>query len=347
MYQIKSILVENQGELKQVNSRERKEFWKTLSNMHGVTPENISDLLAVRKIPHTLCRFRPVTESTLTQLQENKLYFSTADWYDDPFDTYLYINYPLLRKMLQEFNNMLNDPHRLESFIKTVSSMGIPVREILTISMTSSPPPNIQQFENRIKQMRDVIQKNLYSICFCENPLNETLWMKYGDNHRGFVLLYDFHDTSTYLCGYEEKCKQCGIHKYPPNMYPVCYSNRRYDATRYALFLLLNDSLNSIRVPLPQELYNAMQQSMVWEIERISLIKKFQHHYDEEWRMILPTPYSSRPSIKLKPKKVVIGLRTPEYQKLLILAAAKVAGVSQIYSIQISKKDRLELVPVS
>lgn len=66
MYQIKSILVENQGELKQVNSRERKEFWKTLSNMHGVTPENISDLLAVRKIPHTLCRFRPITESTLT-----------------------------------------------------------------------------------------------------------------------------------------------------------------------------------------------------------------------------------------------------------------------------------------
>ena len=121
----------------------------------------------------------------------------------------------------------------------------------------------------------------------------------------------------------------------------------RYDATRYALFLLLNDSLNSIRVPIPQELSNTMQQSMVWEIERISLIKKFQHHYDEEWRMILPTPYNSRPSIKLKPKKVVIGLRTPKYQRLLILAAAKVAGVSQIYSIQISKKDRLELVPVS
>lgn len=61
--------------------------------------------------------------------------------------------------------------------------------------------------------------------------------------------------------------------------------------------------------------------------------------------MILPTPYSSRPSIKLKPKKIIIGLRTPEYKKLLIAAAAKVAGISQIYTMRINEKDRLALVP--
>ncbi len=84
---------------------------------------------------------------------------------------------------------------------------------------------------------------------------------------------------------------------------------------------------------------------MMWEIERISLIKKYRHHYDGKWRMILPTPYSSRSSIRLKPQKIIIGLRTPEYEKLLIAAAAKVAGISQIYTICINEKAKLAQVP--
>lgn len=60
--------------------------------------------------------------------------------------------------------------------------MGIPAKEILEASMASSVLPNMQQLRERICQIRDTVQKNLYSICFCENPLNETLWLKYGDN---------------------------------------------------------------------------------------------------------------------------------------------------------------------
>ena len=102
----------------------------------------------------------------------------------------------------------------------------------------------MQQLKDRICQVRDAVQKNLYSICFCENPLNETLWLKYGDNHRGFVLVYDFYDDATRLCGFEEKCKNCGITLNPPNIYPIYYCDKRYDATRYALSLLLSNALN-------------------------------------------------------------------------------------------------------
>ena len=61
--------------------------------------------------------------------------------------------------------------------------------------------------------------------------------------------------------------------------------------------------------------------------------------------MILPTPYSSRPSIKLKPQKIIIGLQTPEYEKLLIAAAAKAAGISHIYTMRINENDNLEPIP--
>lgn len=328
-----------------MNQKDRKKFWDILSNMHDASPEQIESLRTTIKMPHMLCRFRSITESTLTQLQENKLFFSTADRYDDPFDTYFYINYPKLQILLDQFYDMLNNPTSRDSFVTAVSAMGIPAKEILEASMASSVLPNVQQLRERICQIRDTVQKNLYSICFCENPLNETLWLKYGDNHRGFVLIYDFYDNATRLCGFEEKCKNCGIVLNPPNIYPVYYCDKRYDATRYTLSLLLSNALNVTQLPTTRALFQAMQQSTIWEIERISLIKKYRHHYDGEWRMILPTPYSSRPSIKLKPKKIIIGLRTPEYERLLIVAAAKVAGISQIYTMRINKKDRLAPVP--
>ena len=242
-----------------------------LLNMHDAAPEQIERLRTTIKMLHTLCRFRSITESTLTQLQENKLFFSTADRYDDPFDTYFYINYPKLQILLDQFYHMLSDPTSRGSFVAAVSAMGIPAKEILEASTVSSVLPNMQQLKDRICQVRDTVQKNLYSICFCENPLNETLWLKYGDNHRGFVLVYDFYDDATRLCGFEEKCKNCGIALNPPNIYLVYYCDKRYDATRYTLSLLLSNALNITQLPTSQALFQAMQQSTIWEIERISL----------------------------------------------------------------------------
>lgn len=124
--------------LKEMNQKDRKKFWDMLSDMHNVTPEWIESLSTTIKIPQTLCRFRSITKSTLTQLQGNKLFFSTADRYDDPFDTYFYINYPKLQILIDQFHNMINDPTSRDSFVTAVSAMGIPAKEILEASMTSS-----------------------------------------------------------------------------------------------------------------------------------------------------------------------------------------------------------------
>lgn len=69
-------------------SRRTKKFWDVLLTMHDAAPEHIQQLQKTSIIPNTLCRFRAVNENSLVQLQENKLYFSTSDYYDDPFDTY-------------------------------------------------------------------------------------------------------------------------------------------------------------------------------------------------------------------------------------------------------------------
>ena len=192
-----------------------------------------------------------------------------------------------------------------------------------------------------LKDVRKLLQRQIYSICFCEDPLNETMWLKYADRHKGFVQVYDFNDPDTKLCGKEPKCTECGVAKYPPVLFPVYYSSEMYDATAYALNVLSREVLKEKLPFLPQEARDAFIYTASWQDERISLIKKECHQYDQEWRMLLPTPYTNRPFIKLKPQSVLIGLRTPDYEKQLILSAARIAGIQEIYQVVINDDNLL------
>lgn len=56
-----------------------------------------------------------------------------------------------------------------------------------------------------------------------------------------------------------------------------------------------------------------------------------------------------RSYIKMKPYKVILGLRMPEYERLLVISAAKVAGVNSIEELYIDDFDNLstrELIQV-
>lgn len=330
-----------------MNREERKQFWDVLSTMHDATPEHIQQLQQTINIPPELCRFRAVSESSLTQLQENKLYFSTADYYDDPFDTFFYINYDAVEQQLNDIKDLLNDPTSRELAIKQISSLGIAEKIVSDgIATVTQNYLSIESFHLMVEKLRNEILKSLYSICFCENPLSETLWLKYAENHRGFVLTYDFQDNETYLCGKEPACKNCAVSQYPPSLYPVYYSNDRYNASRYALSMLLKFEMTSAKVDIPQILLTAIDSTALWEIERISLLKKYCHHFDDEWRMIYPHWSEKRPYIKLKPKSVIVGLRTPTYEERLIVSAATVAGIADIRKVQINRNDELEAVPL-
>ena len=73
-----------------MDNKEREKFWNVLKDLHNNDEVSMNMLTEVSKRPETLCRFRPVSEHSLQQLQENKLFFSSSDHYDDPFDTYFY-----------------------------------------------------------------------------------------------------------------------------------------------------------------------------------------------------------------------------------------------------------------
>lgn len=307
--------------------------------------ECLDKLKGVYNPPHMLCRFRSVNKNTLQQLQDNKLFFSSADRYDDPFDTYFYIDYAKIRKIIITFKTLMDaqSPQYVASFLEKNGFEHIGkdflVAMIESLKQTS---PNFPEIEKNLSEVRKKVQQQLFSICFCDDPFNESLWLKYADNHSGFVMIYDMCDPDIFQCGKESFCENCNMNQTKPNIYPVYYSNTKYDATKYAVGVL---ACNMVPPQILEKFSRFI--NLDWEIEKISLIKKKCHEYDQEWRMLCPIVGPNRPCIKMKPSKIALGLRMPEYERKLVISAAKVAGIASINEIIIDDSDNLTMRPIA
>jgi len=330
-----------------MNNEDREKFWNVLQNLHDNSEANVRLMMDASPRPKTLCRFRSVNEHSLQQLNENKLFFSSADRYDDPFDTYFYINVNQMLPVYEEIRkNLLNRNKSVVDALHPIAKLAGQEPETF-VSMLLDNSLDFARLKGQLRMVRNSIQRRLFSICFCENPYNETLWLKYAENYSGFVLIYDLGNPDTFLCGKEENCQNCISARERPNIYPICYSDIRYDATKYATGVWLMDKIAMQNNMALMPLYNFIQNTLMWEAERISLIKKKCHENDQEWRMIRPAIVEQRSCIKMKPSKVIIGLRTPEYESRLIVSAAVNAGIQEIHKLYINDSDELDSAPVS
>ena len=121
----------------------------------------------------------------------------------------------------------------------------------------------------------------------------------------------------------------------------------RYDATKYALGIWLMEKIEKQNNMALAPLHEYVKSSLIWEIERICLIKRKCHEYDQEWRMIRPAMFEQRSCVKMKPCKIIVGLRTPQYERRLIVSAATIAGIQEIHELYINDSDKLDSRPIN
>ena len=308
-----------------MNENERKVFWDTLCSLDG--KDLVADrtkLLATIKYPQLLYRYRPVNLKSLEALQENKQFFSSAARYDDPFDTYLRIDWAKVKSIVGSID--FESPDAFSQFQMACKNLNIEEEEIEKArlefgALTSNKILNsvVYMLVNRI---RPKMQQNSFSICFSEKPFNETLWLKYADNHKGFCLIYNPYDEASFLCGKKDKCSNCIITNAIKCLYPVYYSEDKYDATQYAIcqaaFTYITEDIKDkeLSKELAQKFINYFP--MYWQNERVSLIKHKCHEYDEEWRIILGAAPSGSACLRWIPCGVILGLRTGLPKKNLL-----------------------------
>lgn len=327
-----------------MGTQERQAFWDLLSSFDGKNPKEEKEQLTNSiKYPCYLYRFRTVSNSSLDALRTNKMFFSRADYFDDPFDSFLHID---ARRVLSEIKELLTDGTKLQSIASSLSStLKLPLEPILQ-SMNSVNPEQIGYASLAyLMQIREQIQKEYQMVCFSENVLNEVLWLKYAGNHSGFALEYDLTDGDAYLCGSSDKCDNCISKEYKFSFYPVYYSDTKYDATVFARAI----ASYNLTMQMSKEIQEKIMEELgpqLWEREKIALIKKRCHEHDAEWRALFTYASTVRPVVKWKPSSVTLGLRCKEPERSLVIGMAKAAGISQVYECFIDINDELVRKPI-
>ena len=329
---------------------ERETFWKTLCSLPGEDKKTESvQLIKSIKYPKLLFRYRQVNTKSLEALRTNKLYFSSANYYDDPFDTFLHIDIEAIRKV---YLSAFQTEESTEAVIEGVKTLfgGVFTEEQkaqLTVENVTTALSNglVESFLSSALNLRDDVKKDIWSVCFSEDGLNEVLWLKYADQHKGFVQIYDLENDDNLLCGKQEKCANCGIKNYGTPLYPIYYTDTPYDATNFAKFVMLRKIGEITKSPIPPEFYEGIG-STLWEPERITLIKKECHKYDKEWRMITGSIMNPPIMMEWIPSGIILGLRMDLTEENLVVSMAKEAGIKKIYKSIINSKNELDAVPI-
>lgn len=328
-----------------MDNKERELFWKTLCSLQGDDMNSERERLRKTiKLPKYLYRYRSVNFRNLEALRTNKLYFSSANYYDDPFDTFLNIDIDTIKK---EYLSAFQTPESTAAVIDGVKSwIGGTLTEEqlaqLNVENVTGALKNglTEKFLVSALELRDELKKDSWSICFSENGFNEVLWLKYANQHKGFVQIYDLSNDENFLCGKQKKCTNCGIMEFGTPLYPIYYSDTPYDATSFAKLVMLRKIAETTKTQVPPELYAGIG-SGIWEQERTSLIKKECHKYDEEWRMV--TGCIMKPPIMMEwiPSGIILGLRMEVAEENLVVSMAKEAGIKNIFKSYIDTSNRL------
>lgn len=318
-----------------MNNDARKRFWDVLCAAREAN--DYQEFSSVIEYPRHIYRYRALSINSVSALQQNCVYFSTSDYYDDPFDTNLHIDKDAVRKAATDLTSGKIDQKNIDAYTNLFGLsvprgvIGTPSEEVLSL------------FNHAFSSIQTSIKKDTWSVCFSESATNENLWLKYADSHKGFAVEYDTTRDDLMRCGKEGKCTGCPLSKSVLSLYPMYYSDDKYDATAFAQFYMLVALLREKNTAESINRANQVieQYPFHWERERIALIKKYCHHYDQEWRIIRTGLNIEKPYTKWIPSSVILGLKMSAAEKALVAKTALNAGVEAIKEVYIDDGDCL------
>ena len=80
---------------------QRQRFWNVLKDLHGA-PEDSDRLAETLILPRYIYRYRFPDLKSISALGKNQCFFSTSNYYDDPFDTFLRIDRSVVDNKVSE-----------------------------------------------------------------------------------------------------------------------------------------------------------------------------------------------------------------------------------------------------
>lgn len=258
---------------------------------------------------NTLVRFRPISSNNLDALASNRLYYSTPNNFNDPYDTLIYANYFNVYSQIVEAIPT-KQVFKMDSFLQKFKDKSIPFEKILAeyaYTMWGLKKDNIlnvfkEYIHDTVQTFQETLRKNVKIICMTEEYLSMLMWSHYADNHKGFAIIYDKNDIEN-----AENYTSIGeliIKK--PILKRVTYAERQSDLTSEVEEYIRAYRMKTLEDATPPTT-NLSQEKL-----RIMITEKSPDwSYEKEWRLIprhISLEHESNLGyMRIKPKGIILG----------------------------------------
>lgn len=275
--------------------------------------------------PQKLFRFRPCNTLNFDALQRNQYYASAPSQFNDPFDTFMPTDDSDLEELYMQINDVvgmrmaLDETGKLPAFHQnlwnadlqaSISSKlrNIPIDMLLKLQVIAKTKgeQDLARIKKETGRYVNYAQNTAWVACFSEDVNSNLMWSHYADDHKGFVLEYDFLSC---------KANEAQLE----NLFPVLYSDEPYNAKEVISWFVLRD--NGMLIPFPDVNY--------WI--KACLFKATEWAYEKEWR-ILKQREENAPlyeSFELIPSAIIYGRRMSNADYNILHKIVKLLGIKE------------------
>lgn len=257
-------------------------------------------------IPQKLFRFRTCNADNIISFQRQTISTCVAKAFKDRYDSLVYIDRTNIDNVFQQFVDAggveaicssFEDgttTEVLESILSPAAIMkmneeleNMPQQDRL--SYLHNNLSNFRaQFSYRISSYIEYMRADRLTkiACFTEDIRSLYMWNQYADGYKGYALEYDFRDyyrQGCINCPDIQDCKK--ENKNISRLFPIIYSNERYNATGSVLNIMLSEILEQIGnkdIQLPIDQLHWYKAYLYKDVNAYS--------HEKEWRIITRCP---------------------------------------------------------
>lgn len=259
--------------------------------IEGTSDEMSRQLLPIKqylekRAPQSLYRIRRYTDDSVGALENEQLFFTRADWFNDPYDCLLQFDERRLRNQIE--NNISEEYMR--NFLRS-SGVQYPINEDIQNEndflrlFREGKNGFLGDVSKCFTTVTDMLQKGTYVVCLGETVNSPVMWSHYGENHKGFAIEYQFEPeyfSPKPHFPVDDKFDGYGWR----SLLPVYYSKYRVDGTQLAEWYCLCEMRRKFSPAHKQGDHTYLLPDMLLKT-KLSLEKAEAWAYEKEWRLIL------------------------------------------------------------
>lgn len=246
-------------------------------------------------VPSRLFRYRQCNKYNYDALDSDKFLLTKPVQFNDPYDSLIYVNKKLIYNQLLEPPDVdliekLNQDEVFkkeeierfgEEYIeKLIKSGGFKSKEEKIFYTTLSKKIYSKFINELIDLALTTLKQSTLVGCLSERFDSILMWSHYAENHTGFVLGYDFKERFSIKSNKDGNTYSEFVDK---KIFPIRYSNERYDATEYiSNNFIYNFHVNN-KLPITPPFFDKLF------YYKYLLYKSSEWRYEKEWRIIKQT----------------------------------------------------------